>query len=339
MEQAVVSSLRKRNWPAEQAVYFKDPETAKEREIDVLSRHVLDRPRRHQGAGGPIINISVICECKSLAAYNLVLLRGNPDPILDNRMITHWSGQEQHIRELVEIIGRNPYYSKTNKKQLYSYYLSRAYSEGRWIAGNLKLSPPPIALTAVAFRETKGGEDRGKEPTDQRTASPFWGAIRSVLSATKAAEKRFLKTMRSYTSGRNPHAYELAELVNHDAFFFDAEVMRMACIHPVVFCKSKLFSLEGDEVLSVPSARLLIRNLNFTSRYVDIVNFDAADAYIEQMVSHFGKTSSRSIRKTWDLLDDVGWTPGQASNEFAKAVGVTLKPPARSRRGRRRVRA
>jgi hypothetical protein len=325
MECSVANSLRERNWPAEQGVYFKDLETEKEREIDVISRHLLDRPRRRRGTGGPIINLSVICECKSLSAYNLVLLGGNPDPLIDDRMITHWSGEEKNIRELVEAIGQNPYYPKTDKKQLYSYYSTRAYAEGRWIARYLRLDPPPVALNAVAFRETKGGEDRGKESTDQRTASPFWSSIRSVISATRAAEERFVKTMRSYTSGRNPHAYDISELVDNDSFFFDAEVMRMGCFHPIIFCKSNLFSLEQTEVRRVPSARLFIRNLDFASRYVDIVNFDAADSYIDQMVSHFEANSSRAIRKTWDIVDAVNWAPGQASTEFARAVGVTVK--------------
>jgi hypothetical protein len=320
MEYFVANCFREHRWPAQQGVYYTDPETGKEREIDVLSRHVLERPRRHRGVGGPIINISIICECKSLLGHNVILQKGDIDQFMDDGVTHHWLGREEHIRELVEIIGQESYYPKSNRKQLYSYYSGRAYPEGRAIAHSLRLEPPPVALSATAFRETKGGQLNSQE-----TASPLWSAIRSVLSATKAAEDRFFKTMRSYTSGRNPLAYELLELVKHDAFFFDAELLRLGCFHPVIFCKSRLFSLEANEVRDVQSIRLFIRNLDFQSRYVDIVNFDAAELYVDQMVSHFEKVSSSAIRKTWDKLESLNWTPGQAFAQLAKAVGATPK--------------
>jgi len=325
MEYFVASCFHKHKWPAQQGVYYKDPETGKEREIDVLSHHALLRPQRYRGTGGPKINISILCECKSLSGHNLVLLRGNPDPLFERHVRNHWSGEEQHIRELVAVIGQTPYYSQLSKKELYSYYGKRAYPEGRGIAYQLRLRPPPVALVANAFRETKGGQVRGKELDDQGTASPLWSAIRSVLSATRAAENRFLAAMRSNISDRNPHTYDVQELVENDAFFFDAELVRAGCFHSVIFCKSKLFSLEETEITDVQSARLFIRNLDLDSRYVDIVNFDAAEAYIDRMISHFEKASSNAIRKTWDTLESLNWEPGQAFAELGKATGAPLK--------------
>lgn len=322
MEYFVTNCFLERKWPAQQGVYYTDLETGKEREIDVISRHLLERPKRYRGTGAPIINLSIICECKSLSGQNLILQKGDADSLMENYVSNQWSGHEDHIRELVEIVGQDSYYPKPNRRQLYSYYSGRAYPEGRGIAHNLRLRPPPMALNVGAFRETKGGQTRERELD---TASPFWSAIRSVLSATKAAEDRFVKAMRSYTSGRNPYSYDLRELVELDAFFFDAELLRVGCFHPVIFCKSRLFSLEENEVRDVASARLFIRNLDFKSRYVDIVSFDTAESYIDQMVSHFETTSVSAIRKTWDTLKGLNWTPGQAFTQLAKAAGAKPK--------------
>ena len=243
MESLVANCFLERNWPAQQGVYYTDLETGKEREIDVISRPVLQRPRRYRGTGAPIINLSVICECKSLSGQSLILVKDTPDQILDNRISDHWLGYERHIRELVEIIEQGSYIPKLNKRQLYSYYSSRAYPAGRAIAYNLRLEPPPVALNATAFRETKGGQIRERETDSKGTASPLWSAVRSVLSAAKAAENRSASTTRSYTSGRNPYAYDALELVKHDAFFFDAELLRVSCFHPIIFCKSRIYSL------------------------------------------------------------------------------------------------
>jgi hypothetical protein len=174
MEYFVARCFQKRKWPAQQGVYYNDPETGKEREIDVISRHVLQRPKRYRGTGVPIINISVICECKSLSGQNLILLKGNPDGFPENHLTNHWLGREKHIKELVEIIGQESYYPKSNRRRLYSYYSGRAYPEGLGIAHNLRLKPPPVALNATAFRETKGGQTREKELDRPSASASAW---------------------------------------------------------------------------------------------------------------------------------------------------------------------
>jgi hypothetical protein len=98
-------------------------------------------------------------------------------------------------------------------------------------------------------------------------------------------------------------------------------------VNPVIFCKSKLFSLEAEEMHNIQSARIFIRNLDFKSRYVDVVSFDMAQTYIDQLVSHFEKSSAIAIRKTWDLLGNLDWNPGQAAAQLADALG--LKKTAR----------
>jgi hypothetical protein len=43
------------------------------------------------------------------------------------------------------------------------------------------------------------------------------------------------------------------------------------------------------------------------------------------MISHFEITSSSAIRKTWDTLENLKWTPGEAFAQLAKAAGATSK--------------
>jgi hypothetical protein len=52
MEHQIARYFHDRNWPAQLGVYYKYPEMGKEREIDVLCRQLLNRPRRHRGTGG-----------------------------------------------------------------------------------------------------------------------------------------------------------------------------------------------------------------------------------------------------------------------------------------------
>lgn len=101
--------------------------------------------------------------------------------------------------------------------------------------------------------------------------------------------------------------------------------MRRVLFHPVVFCKSRLFKLVEDGVEEVDTVRLIVSNLDFSSRYVDIVKFDAAKAYIDDMISHFEKTAASAIKNTRNWISELDWNPGQASAELTRAAGLRDK--------------
>jgi hypothetical protein len=324
MEHQISRYFHDRNWPAQIGVYYKDPETGKEREIDVLCRHVLDRPKRHKDAAAPFINLDVICECKSLSAHNILFVEGQSDRDADDRLTNHWSGYEENVQEMIDSISQRPPYLKSDIKKLHRYFSERAYPPPSQIEITfpLRLKPPAHNFLAAGFRETKGGDE------SERLSSPLWGAIQSVISATKAAEFSSKETTRSYISGRNPHMLEPSDLIEQDAIIFDIELLRRVLFHPIVFCKSRLFKLVEHDIEEVETARLIVSHLDFSNRYVDIVRFDAAKTYIDDMISHFEKTAASAIRKTWDRISDVDWSPGQASPELARAAGL-LKRQAR----------
>jgi len=210
MESFVATCFRSRKWPAEQGVYFTDGETGKAREIDVICRHVLERPARHKGIGAPIINLSVICECKSLSGWNVLLSKGAPNPLFgefENRLIDHWSGHEEHVREIVELISQEPSYRNCDKNLLYSYFSRRAHPDDSQLAYHMRLLQPPVDLIVSAFRATKSGTD------EREKINPIWSAMQSVLSATKAAEARAVETMRSYTLEIKPYTNKPLEVV------------------------------------------------------------------------------------------------------------------------------
>ena len=108
------------------------------------------------------------------------------------------------------------------------------------------------------------------------------------------------------------------------AFFFDIELTRRVLFHPVIFCKARLFRID-DDLKEVRSARLFVRNLDFQSRYVDLVRFDCAAEYIGAMVSDFDKQAHKAIRKTWDRLEELQWGPGQASAQLAQGLGFSKR--------------
>jgi|SRR3954452_1358121 hypothetical protein len=322
MESVIAHCFKSRNWPAQQGIYFKDSDTGKEREIDVISRHVF---KGRQTQSEPFINLSIFCECKSLSGWNILLAKGDIDPHYELRLLDHWSGSEEHIRELVNLVSNDPAYRECDKNLLYGYYSKRSHPDHFQLAYHSRLSQPPVDVIAAAFRATKGG------PEDSDTFNPLWGAIQSSLSAVKAAQTRSIETTKSYTWQPSIFAGSRSEFLRTNATFFDAELLRRVFFHPIVFCKSRLFSLDSS-LTEVHSARIFIRDLDFAFKYVDLVHFDSASQYINSMLDHFELQARQSLRKTKKRLRQLGWETGQAIKEFERALGVSKKLRVRNRK-------
>jgi hypothetical protein len=149
------------------------------------------------------------------------------------------------------------------------------------------------------------------------------------LSATKAAELRSINASKSWT-GLKPYYSDKNALAQSMAFFFDVELARRVLVHPVIFCKAKLLRLD-NELKEVRSARLIVRNLDFRPRYVDLVTFDCAADYIRAMLADFDKQALGAIRRTWNRLEELQWEPGQASDRLAHALGLSKRSRVKPR--------
>ena len=323
MEHFISKCFHSLKWPAEQGVYFTDRLTKKAREIDVICRHVFQQRVHESAIGAPLINLSVICECKSLSGWNILLQKGGRD-WHEIRMVPMWSGYEDHTKEIVEQIVSDPFFGACNPNALYSYYVERAFPDGLALVHELDLIQPPVSLIANSFRPTKGGrheQNRG----DRDASNPVWNAMRSVLDATTAIKERSLAVTKSYTMDYKPYATDRRSLLRNFAFFYDAELARREMVHPIVFCKARLFELT-DSIVEVPSARVFVRSLEFDHDYVDIVNYDHAKSYIGAMVADFEKQATKSLRKTSKRFAELKWQPGQQEAKLAKALGLSNRP-------------
>ena len=318
MESSIADSFRSHNWPAQQGVYYTDADTGKFREIDVLSRHTLRRPVRTKGIGGPIINLYVLCECKSLSGLN-ILLKGGDVGSHETEVKSYWSGYEEHIRRTVDLTPKEAPYSNCNRDSLFSYYQRRAYPDEMELAYPLTLTQPPVDLVATAFRTTKDGSDENRSKS--QSIDPVWNAIQSVLSSSRAVENRAINVADT-NSQIFRYGWNSKELAQRVAFFYDLELARRIYFHPIIFSKARMFQID-EELKDVHTARLFIRNLNFDFEYIDLVSYDNASEYIDSMITHFEKHSKKAIRKTWDRLDDLGWQPGADSGRLSRALGVT----------------
>jgi len=69
MEKEVVRRLRRLGWECVHSCYFKDLETTKLREIDVVAQR--DWTKKLQG-GSQVARVNLVIECKSVRGYHLL---------------------------------------------------------------------------------------------------------------------------------------------------------------------------------------------------------------------------------------------------------------------------
>lgn len=317
MEQHIAQCFKKLAWPASQSVHYQDPITQKSREVDVLSSHFLDRPRRYKGIGAPIINVHHVCECKSLSGTNAIVVDGVLDWPERDRTIEYWIGYSEFLSEAASTLASSASFPTANRSAIYSYFSQRAYPDERAIAFELSLNPPAHKYLAGAFRETKAGDLR-RSSEGRSGGNPLWSAIQSVLSAAEAVRLHSISRLTEMIDSFAEGAFDVESF----AFSFDAELLRRVLIRPVVFCRARLLRLDGNKINDIDSIRLSIRGLSSEHKFVDIVHIDAAEAYIQDSAHHFEASSKVAIKKVWTLLEEIDWQPGSAHQQLAEATGV-----------------
>jgi hypothetical protein len=320
LEKHVAESFRARHWPANRGVYYLDTETGKQREIDVYSQQLFDKPRKREGIGAPIINMAIYCECKSLHNSNILF---SPDEVDEHDNIgvsNYWVGYEHELAGVVDKLASE--YALTERRDiraLYDHVVGRAYPGGIAVLAPTHFPPPPVDVIATAFRETKGG----RESAEQGKISPAWGAVRSGLSAVDGGLARARYLSLDYVHASLPPYAPEKERVDQTSFFLDAELSRSTYLHPFVLLGAKLWALRDVEVSEVKSARIIVSGIGSETRYVDVVNEDHLDQYMHDMTSHFEAVAKTHIERLWDRIDETGWFPGAASTELLAVLRIT----------------
>jgi hypothetical protein len=324
MEARVASLLNKNGWPGELGMYYKDLATGKPREVDVYCNKVLKEPERYDGVGGPILNVYLYCECKSLAGSNILFSEGSPPDYFVSHVPFCWVGQEDNLRLIARKLAEQADVADGERlKALYDYAVNRAYLNGK-TEQRAVVPTPPVDLLARSFRETKRGNLENDRMTDQTQSSPVWNAIRSSRSAAEAGLAHARGTSLDWIYGRDLAFTGCKDFIRYAAFFLDAELFRTSCFHPFVVLNARLWHLKANEISEIDSARVLIHTIDHDDFYVDIVNAVSIEKYIKSLTSHFKKHSLRHIKKQWNWIEKNHWRPGREAKRLGEALGIVL---------------
>lgn len=311
MEGAVAELFRTAGWETSRNVYYIDGETAKIRETDVLAKKTLDWPRRRKGIGAPIVNIKIVCECKSLSSSNIIF-HDDENHSHPTQPKHFWIGSEEEVKSILKQLRTIVKMEKIAEITLLTdYFYERAYmNHEQGLNSILRNYLPPVDIVTRAWRETKDGKLKEVESGNGLVGNPMWNAIRSAMSASEAVLKNTREASLSWLS-INEISYRNAETFVHNlAFFYDAELLRHVIHHPIVVSKARLWNASHSDFQEVSSARCIIQDLNHHWTHVDIVTEAGVEQYIAKATHHFEQSARRAISELWKMIDRIGWEPG-----------------------------
>jgi hypothetical protein len=187
MEARTAAAFRVRGWSSEQGAYYSDPITSKFREIDVLVGKTFHEPSLSR-LDDPVVNLRIICECKSLGGDHVVFyeppLHEEEDPTLSYFLQTRvpwiWLGYD--LETVIDVVGDTLLKGMplSRRSLLRQYLVDRAFPDQTTVWGQSHLVPPPIDITATAFRETNS------KTTRDETSSVVWKSILGLFSTYEA---------------------------------------------------------------------------------------------------------------------------------------------------------
>jgi hypothetical protein len=329
MEAKVATAFRVNGWESEQGAYYSDPTTSKIREIDVLVMKALNKGRQHT-FGDPIVNFTIVCECKNLGGYSIVFnedRRPAPSRLKYKGIMVpeYWIGS--NIDPLVSKIAEySPEISSEVLDKLSKYFEIRAFLDELNLWGNVKLLPPRVEVNSRAFRETNGNNIRDE------SSSVLWRSILTLLSTYKAIRlEEASRHVSDVIADNYRHSIRSIKATEIISFFYDMEVCRRSFVHMVIVVKAGLWCITADGMREIPTARVEVTNINHDSYYVDIVSESVVEEYAQHALRHFDDFARRALRAVARRIASFGWRPAQERRKLRSIlVDQRRKRPPRS---------
>lgn len=292
-EQLVKEQLLLRKWRALHSTYYRDLETRKLREVDVIGRQTWEHCEDDIK-----IALELIIEVKSAREFHLLFSPYDQPwemsklevPVSPGQLMRDWVGVSRKPR-LFERIFRRSTLSDSEVALVREQANALAYPDGYAVIAPLMIDPPPVKWNSSGFRELSLGKEKDLEN------SVLWRAGQSLMStirALKVARRRsrlneariFVEMEKNETEPSLVH--EVLDSLDQAFRAFDQ-------FHPIVVIDSQLWYLSGTDLQPIPWCRLILANSRgFPHFWFDVVNTGTFADYADQLTTAYTERLTES---------------------------------------------
>ena len=303
-ESKVASLLAQMDWATVHSFYYPDPESGKDRELDVIGRKIWV-----QGDDEPFwIYLSLLVECKSSRGIHVVVspLQSNySQPLAKFAWVGRVPALGERLAQRLQttIPDRIAQFIRTEVMRGFG---EMAYPADQAVVAPFVPDPPRALVLTSAFRETDTKKDK------ELDASVLWRATQTLHSAMDSLQAYSLEGEIESWGG----AVEVASKFSQDPATAGILALRRAVrkiflFHPVIVTESPLWSAANGSVTPLPAFRLLqLDAFGTAARWADVVRMEAFPAFLEDLNrhydAHFKKLGAGTIRPDLHLAQLAG---------------------------------
>jgi hypothetical protein len=287
-ERHLVALARSLDWDTVHSFYYRDPNTGKSRELDILEfRSYVLVPKKIN----PLVRVSMLMECKTIENYNLVFSLENPSPSLSAMGYFDWIGEEDARNEL--FVRMNDRLSADMVSMLMKEFDSIAYPQGRFLASPLMIDPPRAVYLATAFRELKPKSERDLD------ASVLWKSVQSLSGALRDLQSRSVNSMFDYIladlEGLDPN--DNLELLEHSLSWCHILLTTINIYHPIIVVQCPMLGWDGKKLTKVNHVRLLSRMHGGQSHWYDVVQIEGMPGLLNLLTKHYDRLVPEGLER------------------------------------------
>jgi hypothetical protein len=273
-EFSIYNKFKEIGWRVEHSPYYLDTNSGKFREVDITARKYWSKNKKGKFSFG----VNFIIECKSMTNYHIVACN-QLDNDLGSDLENDWIGNDatDNYPRTIKLLQKHeikPVDIQETLKLFHKHLFPNMTI--RYLDYRLDAFEIPVFC---AFRETNIGT------TIELENSVVWKAYQSLYSVIRSYQESSFDDIdyeifnienEKYLSTYESKLEELRKTLILDSNHFEI-------FHPILVVESKLWELKNDNLEELKYFRLLFHEMSSNSTWIDIVDFNHLDEYIENI--------------------------------------------------------
>jgi hypothetical protein len=294
MEQSIVNLLQKYKWDVSHSVYYRDSQTTKLRELDVVGRKQWQKKTTTSEL---IARLFLLIEVKSTSDYHIIISNDYLKANISSNY--YWIGNDEDTKNAIINHLLKSGININNIPSLLEKFSKVAYPHDIMRMEKFHIGPISTEYLSSSFRETNIANEKDLDNSVVWRAN--LGLISMVSSLRDSNIKSIIDDINVITEIASiNHANPEKDILNE----YENRCRQIDIYHPIIITESKIWSSENNSISEINWCRLTHHIPHeYPAWWVDIVKLDHVDEYLNEITKHyearFRKSKAKIIKQKY----------------------------------------